>query len=142
MGTTNKKNIRVFAEGVFDLIHANHVAYLNEAKALGDYLIVGVTNDNLAASYKRRPIIPENLRLEMVSNIKAVDECFIMNSPLVPETIEDVIRKHSISIVAYAGSSWDNYYKPAIDRGIFRRLDYHEGISTSQIIETARTQES
>jgi len=89
----------VFTNGVFDIIHRGHVAYLNEAKALGDYLIVGLNAD---ASVKRlkgdsRPVNKEEDRKFVMENLKAVDEVIIFTEDtpfnLISKIIPDVLVK-------------------------------------------------
>ena len=67
----------VLATGVFDILHMGHLYYLNEAKKLGDRLVVVVARDETASRLKRRPIVPEHLRLEMVRGLKPVDEAVL-----------------------------------------------------------------
>ena len=54
--------------GTFDLIHAGHVRYLNEASKLADYLILGLNSDQSVKQYKsdKRPIVPQKERAEVV----------------------------------------------------------------------------
>ena len=89
----------VFTNGVFDIIHRGHVEYLNEAKALGDYLIVGLNAD---ASVKRlkgdtRPVNKENDRKFVMENLKAVDDVIIFTEDtpfnLISKIIPDVLVK-------------------------------------------------
>ncbi|MCR9203491.1 MAG: adenylyltransferase/cytidyltransferase family protein, partial [Halobacteriovoraceae bacterium] len=70
----NKNQKIVFTNGCFDILHAGHVAYLNEARQQGDLLIVGLNSD---ASVKRlkgekRPINSEKERKFVLENLKAV----------------------------------------------------------------------
>lgn len=68
------KNIG-YTTGVFDLFHIGHLNILKRAKLECDYLIVGVTSDELALSAKnKKPIIPFQERMEIVESIKFVDE--------------------------------------------------------------------
>jgi rfaE bifunctional protein nucleotidyltransferase chain/domain len=65
----------VFTNGCFDLLHAGHVRYLNEARGLGDVLVVGLNGD---ASVRRlkgegRPAVPELERAELLAALAAVD---------------------------------------------------------------------
>ncbi|HTD81915.1 MAG TPA: adenylyltransferase/cytidyltransferase family protein, partial [Thermoplasmata archaeon] len=55
--------VRVMATGVFDLLHPGHVAFLREAKALGDELVVVVARDSTAKRFKHTPITPEAQRV-------------------------------------------------------------------------------
>jgi len=69
--------IRVMASGVFDILHTGHVHYLNEAKRLGDELVVVVATDNTVRRNKHEPITPEKMRLELVSSLKPVDRAIL-----------------------------------------------------------------
>ncbi len=65
----------VFTNGCFDILHAGHVRYLNEAKKLGDCLIVGLNSDESVRKLKgpSRPINNEEDRAEVLSALSAVD---------------------------------------------------------------------
>src|SRR5256714_13513660 len=65
----------VFTNGVFDILHRGHVEYLEEARALGDRLVVGVNSDDSVRRLKgaKRPIICENDRLALVRALACVD---------------------------------------------------------------------
>lgn len=82
----NQNKKIVFTNGCFDILHPGHVTYLNEAKALGDVLVVGINSD---ASVKRlkgesRPVNNELDRKFVLENLKAVDfvEIFSEDTPL------------------------------------------------------------
>lgn len=65
----------VFTNGVFDLLHPGHVRYLQQARALGDVLVVGVNSDESVRRNKgpERPITPEAERAEILSALGCVD---------------------------------------------------------------------
>ncbi len=64
-----------YTTGVYDLFHIGHLNVLKRAKLECDYLIVGVTSDELSLAAKgKKPIIPFSERMEIVENIKFVDE--------------------------------------------------------------------
>lgn len=64
-----------YTTGVYDLFHVGHLNVLKRAKLECDYLIVGVTSDELSLSAKgKKPVIPFNERMEIVESIKFVDE--------------------------------------------------------------------
>jgi FAD synthetase len=70
---------RVMASGVFDIIHSGHLHYLQEARKLGDELVVVVATDATVRRHKHEPIIPEKMRLELVSALKPVDAAVLGN---------------------------------------------------------------
>mgnify|MGYP000365562441 CR=1 FL=1 len=64
-----------YTTGVFDLFHIGHLNVLKRAKLECDYLIVGITSDELSISAKsKKPVIPFQERMEIVEAIKFVDE--------------------------------------------------------------------
>lgn len=69
-----KKCVRVYADGVFDLVHFGHCNALRQAKQLGDYLVVGIHSDEDVAKNKGPPVMTQDEREVMVSSIKWVDE--------------------------------------------------------------------
>lgn len=70
-----KNKIVGYTTGVFDLFHIGHLNILKKAKENCDYLIVGVSTDELVQEYKNKtPIIPFNERKSIVESIKYVDE--------------------------------------------------------------------
>ncbi|AKG91582.1 cytidyltransferase-like domain [Geoglobus ahangari] len=67
---------KVVATGTFDIIHPGHIRYLEEAKKLGDYLIVIVARER-NVRHKPKPVIPEEQRLRVVRALKPVDEAIL-----------------------------------------------------------------
>ncbi|HJP96901.1 MAG TPA: adenylyltransferase/cytidyltransferase family protein [Candidatus Saccharimonadales bacterium] len=76
------KNV-VLLGGVFDILHAGHIAHLKEAKAQGDTLIVHVTSDKRVRQKKgsQRPIVSEQERAQIIAAIRYVDYVFIGDLP-------------------------------------------------------------
>ena len=74
-GLKAKRKRIVFTNGCFDLLHIGHVRYLEEAKTLGDVLVVGVNSDSSVRKLKgpKRPILPEEERAEILSGLGCVD---------------------------------------------------------------------
>jgi rfaE bifunctional protein nucleotidyltransferase chain/domain len=79
----------VLANGCFDVLHAGHVRYLEDARTLGDLLVVGINSDAQVARLKGagRPILPERDRAELVASLEAVDLVTIFNEPTVTELL-------------------------------------------------------
>ena len=88
--------MRVVATGVFDIIHAGHAHFLNAAKQHGDELLVIVANYDTVRKMKGEPILSAEMRSEVVSHIKPVDQTVIgrtgdMLDIIVEELKPDVI---------------------------------------------------
>lgn len=82
----------VLANGCFDLLHAGHIRYLAGAKALGEFLVVGINSDLQVRNLKGdgRPFIPESERAEIVASLRFVDAVTIFEEPTVNELIDAV----------------------------------------------------
>ena len=89
---------RVLAVGVFDLLHAGHLHYMEQAKSLGDYLVVVVAHDDTVRKRKHEPVTGQDLRRRMVEGLKPVNEAVIGNPPEVP--IFDILPKVNPDIIA------------------------------------------
>ena len=68
---------KIAVSGYFDPIHVGHIEYINNAKKLGDWLVVIVNNNNQCALKKGKYFMDEKDRVLIVNNIKAVDEVFL-----------------------------------------------------------------
>jgi|TARA_B100001996_G_scaffold382449_1_gene374301 FAD synthetase len=90
--------VRVLAVGVFDLLHAGHLHYLEQAKSLGDHLVVVVAHDDTVRKRKHEPVTGQELRCRMVAGLKPVDESLIGNPPDVP--IFDILPVIKPDIIA------------------------------------------
>ena len=75
---------RIMAVGVFDLLHAGHLHYLEQAKALGQHLTVVIAHDDTVRIRKHEPVTNHDLRRRMVEGLKPVDDAIIGNPPEVP----------------------------------------------------------
>jgi D-beta-D-heptose 7-phosphate kinase/D-beta-D-heptose 1-phosphate adenosyltransferase len=80
----------VFTNGCFDILHVGHTRYLKEAKKLGDVLVLALNSDVSIKSIKgaKRPLIPENERVDVVASLEAVDYVTIFNELTPLELIE------------------------------------------------------
>jgi len=85
----------VFTNGCFDLLHAGHVRYLRQARALGDALVVGLNGDNSVRELKGpgRPLNPEQDRAEVVSSLGCVDYVVIFDEKRATRLLRE-LRPH------------------------------------------------
>ena len=131
----------IFTNGCFDLLHAGHVRYLQEARKQGDCLVVAVNSDRSVEQIKGpgRPIIPDNQRAEVLAALGCVDWVTIFDEPdplvLIKLLKPDVLVK---------GSDWPE--KKIIGAkevkeagGKVLRIPLEAGISTSAIFERIRS---
>ncbi|MDR0334577.1 MAG: FAD synthase [Methanomassiliicoccaceae archaeon] len=82
--------VRVMASGVFDILHTGHISYLEQARAMGDELVVVVACDNTVRKRKHEPITPEAMRARIIASLKAVDKAVIGNDGDMYRTIEEI----------------------------------------------------
>ena len=84
--------------GVFDLLHAGHLHFLEQAKSLGTELVVVVAHDDTVRSQKHEPVTSQELRCRMVKGLKPVDEAIVGNSPGTP--IFDILNVVKPNVIA------------------------------------------
>lgn len=91
----------VFTNGCFDIIHAGHVDYLQKARSLGDFLIVGLNSDSSVKKIKgcSRPINPQDQRKKVLEALKPVDMVIIFDE----ETPERLIKEIKPDILVKGG---------------------------------------
>ena len=125
----------VYTSGTFDLFHIGHLNVIRKSKALGDYLIVGVSTDDLVASYKRSaPVISYEDRAEIIRSLSFV------NQVVVQENLFDIemMKKHGVNVMSI-GSDWKEKHDPNLERVINDDsievvfLPYTESVSSSHI---------
>jgi D-beta-D-heptose 7-phosphate kinase/D-beta-D-heptose 1-phosphate adenosyltransferase len=128
----------VFTNGCFDLLHIGHVRYLEEARSLGDVLVVGVNSDNSVRGLKgpNRPILSEEERAEILSGLECVNYVIIFDEPTPLELIS-LLQPH----ILVKGGDWtkeSTVGKEVVERtgGEVVILPFVEGSSTSKLIET------
>jgi D-glycero-beta-D-manno-heptose 1-phosphate adenylyltransferase len=82
----------VFCNGCFDILHAGHISYLNDARAEGDALIVGVNSDASERAIKGpdRPVMAGVERAELVAGMEAVDRVVIFEEPDVERCLREI----------------------------------------------------
>lgn len=130
----------VFTNGCFDLLHAGHVRYLSEARALGHALVVALNSDRSVRELKGegRPILNEQERAEVIAALEAVDYVIIFDEETPRELIATLLPD-----VLVKGGDWPLDEIVGRDEveaagGRVLSLPYVEGSSTSDIIERIR----
>jgi D-beta-D-heptose 7-phosphate kinase/D-beta-D-heptose 1-phosphate adenosyltransferase len=128
----------IFTNGCFDLLHVGHIRYLEEAKALGDVLVVGVNSDASVRKLKgpKRPVLPVEERTEILSGLGCVDYITIFDE-LDPSALITSLRPN----VLVKGGDWTK--EQTIGKEVVEGLGgevviipFVKGTSTSNLIET------
>jgi D-beta-D-heptose 7-phosphate kinase/D-beta-D-heptose 1-phosphate adenosyltransferase len=128
----------VFTNGCFDLLHIGHIRYLEEAKALGDVLVVGVNSDSSVRKLKgpKRPVLPEEERTEILSGLGCVDYITLFDE-IDPLKLITSLQPN----VLVKGGDWTK--EQTVGREVVERsggevviLPFVQGASTSTLIET------
>lgn len=131
----------VFTNGCFDLLHPGHIAYLSEARALGDRLVVGLNDDHSIQRLKgsQRPINPLADRAAMLEALKAID----LVVPFAEDTPLDLIRTLQPDILAKGGDYRPEDIVGAADvrawGGEVVVIPFVEGYSSTGLIKRIRS---
>jgi len=133
----------VFTNGCYDILHPGHVRFLEQAKALGDVLVLGLNTD---ASVRRnkgavRPIVPEQDRALVAAALRAVDAVVLFDEDtpreLIAQLLPDVLVK---------GADWNHFIagREEVEAagGRVLTIPLEPGYSTSAIIERIRSLEA
>ena len=126
----------VFTNGCFDLLHRGHTRYLEQARALGDLLVVAINSDASVRALKgpSRPVVPAEQRAEVLAALAAVDLVAIFDE-LDPTRVIRAVRPD----VLVKGGDWPISQIVGADfvqsrGGAVRSLPYVDGASTSDLI--------
>ncbi len=82
--------VKVMATGTFDLLHMGHIYYLKEAKKLGDRLAVVVATDATVRKLKHDPITPQEIRVNLIKELKVVDEAYLGHEGDIYSIVEEI----------------------------------------------------
>ena len=82
--------VKIMATGTFDILHMGHIHYLKEAKKLGDTLAVVVATDSTVRRLKHEPINPQEIRLNLIKELKMVDEAHIGYEDDIYEIVKEI----------------------------------------------------
>jgi glycerol-3-phosphate cytidylyltransferase len=127
--------LRVVTFGTFDVLHIGHINILERSKALGNYLIVGVSSDQLNFSKKKRfPIYDQAQRIKIIQSLRFVDEVFLEESLALKR---QYLNTYSANILVM-GDDWSGKFDEFKDICNVVYLQRTPSISTTEIIEIVK----
>jgi D-beta-D-heptose 7-phosphate kinase/D-beta-D-heptose 1-phosphate adenosyltransferase len=141
LGGARARSLRlVFTNGCFDLIHPGHVAYLAEARALGDLLLVGLNSD---ASVRRlkgpgRPLIPQEGRFAVLASLRCVDGVVVFEEDTPRDLILRVRPRFLVKGGDYTPAEVVGARELAGWGGELVLLPFRSGYSTSELVRSIR----
>jgi cytidyltransferase-like protein len=132
--------IRIFCDGVFDLLHEGHINHFKYLKDLypSVYLMVGIMPDDEAINYKRKPFHTIAHRSEMVATCKYIDEIIDIYPIIVTK---DFMDQYKIDLIVHAFSDENDigrqlcFFVEPIKQNKFKVIPYNHGISTTSITD-------
>ena len=127
---------KVITYGTYDLLHYGHIRLLERAKALGDYLIVGVTSDDFDKT-RGKINVKQSLmeRIESVKNLGIADEIII--EEYVGQKIDD-IKRFDVDVFT-VGSDWEGYFDYLKEYCEVVYLDRTQGVSSTELRSKERS---
>jgi rfaE bifunctional protein nucleotidyltransferase chain/domain len=132
----------VFTNGCFDIIHAGHVDYLEKAKSLGDFLVVGLNSDESVKRLKgpTRPVNPVDQRKKVLQALKPVDLVIVFEE----DTPERLIKEIKPDVLV-KGGDWKTENIVGADfvmsyGGKVYTIDFVYDTSTTKIIEKVKNE--
>ncbi len=126
----------MWCDGCYDMVHFGHANSLRQAKAMGEYLIVGVHSDEEVAKHKGPPVFNQQERYKMVRAIKWVDEV-VEDAPYVTtvKTLDDYdvaycVHGNDITMTAEGKDT----YEEVKGAGRYRECERTQGVSTTDLV--------
>jgi len=135
----NKREIRIFMDGAFDMMHYGHMNAFRLARSLGTHLIVGVNSDKSITECKGPPLMNDEERMTMVQGCKFVNEVvpdcpYVMNE----EYLNFIITKYKVDYVIHGDDpcivNGKDVYASAKKAGKYQSIPRTEGVSTTDIV--------
>eukprot|EP00804_Cyclotella_cryptica_P001318 CCRYP_020304-RD/>CCRYP_020304-RD protein AED:0.20 eAED:0.20 QI:262/1/0.66/1/1/1/3/0/486 len=133
------RQIRIFMDGAFDVMHYGHMNAFRLGRSLGTYLIVGVNSDASITRCKGPPLMKDSERLTMVEGCKFVDEV-VPDCPYImtAEYLEYIFNTYEVDYVVHGDDpcivDGKDVYAAAKKRGRYRSIPRTEGVSTTDIV--------
>jgi rfaE bifunctional protein nucleotidyltransferase chain/domain len=130
----------VWTNGTFDLLHPGHVSSLQQARALGDLLVVGVNSDRSVKAYKgpTRPILNEHERAAMLVALECVDLVIVFDEDTPAEALARLKPDVHCKGAEYAPPHGRPVPERAVVEGCGGRLEYLPlvpGVSTTDVLK-------
>jgi len=127
----------VFTNGVFDILHVGHVRYLEQARSLGDALVVAINSDAAARELKGagRPLINQDERAEILAALRAVSYVSVFDDVSPRSLIADLLPDVLVKGGDYALDEIHGREEVESVGGRVVSLPFVEGVSSSDIIE-------
>ncbi|XP_039246130.1 ethanolamine-phosphate cytidylyltransferase isoform X3 [Pipra filicauda] len=135
-GGGGHRPVRVWCDGCYDMVHYGHSNQLRQARAMGDYLIVGVHTDEEIAKHKGPPVFTQEERYKMVQAIKWVDE-IAPGAPYV--TTLETLDKYSCDFCVHGDDitltiDGKDTYEEVKTSGRYRECKRTQGVSTTDLV--------
>uniref|UniRef100_A0A672NTQ1 ethanolamine-phosphate cytidylyltransferase n=1 Tax=Sinocyclocheilus grahami TaxID=75366 RepID=A0A672NTQ1_SINGR len=131
-----KRVIRVWCDGCYDMVHYGHSNQLRQAKAMGDYLVVGVHTDEEIAKHKGPPVFTQAERYKMIRATKWVDE-IVEGAPYV--TTLETLDKYNCDFCMHGDDitltvDGKDTYDEVKRMGRYRECKRTQGVSTTDLV--------
>ncbi|ETE70352.1 Ethanolamine-phosphate cytidylyltransferase [Ophiophagus hannah] len=128
--------VRVWCDGCYDMVHYGHSNQLRQARAMGDYLIVGVHTDDEISKHKGPPVFTQEERYKMVKAIKWVDE-IVQGAPYV--TTLETLDKYNCDFCVHGDditltADGKDTYEEVKKAGRYRECKRTQGVSTTDLV--------
>lgn len=133
---SQKRPIKVWCDGCYDMVHFGHANQLRQAKAMGDYLIVGIHNDEEVTKHKGPPVYTEQERYKMVRGIKWVDEV-VEDAPYI--TTIETLDKYGCDFCVHGDditltADGQDTYHLVKSAGRYKECKRTAGVSTTDLV--------
>lgn len=135
-GPGGRPTVRVWCDGCYDMVHYGHSNQLRQARAMGDYLIVGVHTDEEISKHKGPPVFTQEERYKMVQAIKWVDEV-VPAAPYV--TTLETLDKYNCNFCVHGNDitltvDGRDTYEEVKQAGRYRECKRTQGVSTTDLV--------
>ncbi|XP_075855937.1 ethanolamine-phosphate cytidylyltransferase isoform X3 [Microcebus murinus] len=135
-GPGGRRPVRVWCDGCYDMVHYGHSNQLRQARAMGDYLIVGVHTDEEISKHKGPPVFTQEERYKMVQAIKWVDEV-VPAAPYV--TTLETLDKYNCDFCVHGNDitltvDGRDTYEEVKQAGRYRECKRTQGVSTTDLV--------